>query len=86
MDLGQMLCRISEEQPARRRVGPRLVVLARLADAADDFAHPTLRAGRTGSPEGVADLADSAAIGCVPLLPGDPVRPAQHLSKVHNSL
>ncbi len=86
MNHGQVLCRVSEAQTARRRDRSRLVVLADLADVADDFAHPTLRAGRSEPPEGVAGLAGSPATGCTRLLPGGSGRPAQGLSMVHNSL
>jgi len=86
MDFGQVLCRVSEVQSGRRPVDPRLLALGRLADAPDDLAHPTLWAVRIEPSEGVAGLADSPAIGGVQLLPGGSMRPAQHLSKVHNSL
>jgi len=86
MDLGQVLRRVSEVQSGRRVTEPRLSVLVPSADAPDDLAHPTLRAGRAWPPEGVAGLADSPAIGGVQLLPGGSMRPAQHLSEGHNSL
>ncbi|WP_156421318.1 hypothetical protein [Aureimonas sp. AU40] len=51
--------------------------MADLADAADDFADPTLRAARPEPPESVAGFAGSTATGFTRLLPGGSGRAAQ---------